>query len=120
VDELGMIRPIAMAEPWIIRGDQVIAVGQSLQQWLKHARRGWQAVKQQQDRGILRPGLPVENGEAIDLHAAIKRRIVHKILLWIVLSEPDTSLEPAGQAKALRQREMVVVWLLCASILLRI
>jgi hypothetical protein len=44
----------------------------------------------------LRPGLPVENGEAIDLHAAIKRRIVHKILLWIVLSEPDTSPEPAG------------------------
>src|SRR5437588_9049696 len=45
VRELGMIRPIAMAETRIIRGDQVIPVGQALQKRLIHPRRGWQAVK---------------------------------------------------------------------------
>src|SRR5260370_6581357 len=52
VRELGMIRPIAMAETRIIRSDQVIAVGQALQKRLIHPRRGWQAVKQKQGRGV--------------------------------------------------------------------
>jgi hypothetical protein len=68
-----------MAEPWIIWGNQVIAVGQALQQRLIHPRRGWQAVKQQQDRGVFLPCLSVENGQVIDLYTAIRYRIVHRI-----------------------------------------
>src|ERR1700730_5098917 len=87
VRELGMIRPIAMAETRIIRSDQVIAVGQALQQRLIHPRRGWQAVKQKQGRGVFRPCLPVENGQVVDLHGAIRHCGVHKLLLLLVLSQ---------------------------------
>ena len=55
VRELCRIRPIAMAETRIIRGDQVIPVGQALQKRLIHPRRGWQAVKQKQGRGVFGP-----------------------------------------------------------------
>ena len=119
VGELCRIRPIAMAKPRIIRGDQVIAVGQALQQRLIHPRRGGQAVKQQQGRGVFRPGFPVENGQAVDLYGAIKRRVVHEDSPLDGL-EPELSLEPAVREKALRRQEMVVVWLPCASILFRI
>src|SRR5260370_31353148 len=100
VRELGMIRPIAMAETRIIRSDQVIAVGQALQKRLIHPRRGWQAVKQKQGRGVFRPGLPVENGQVVNLHGAIRHRGVHRFLLLLVLTEP--SLEPTVPGKALR------------------
>src|SRR5450755_2855688 len=87
VRECGRIRPIAMAETRIIRGDQVIAVGQALQKRLIHPRRGWQAVKQKQGRGVFGPGLPVENGQVVDLHGAIRHSGVHRFLLLLVLSQ---------------------------------
>ena len=37
-------------------------------------------------QGRLWAGLPVENGQAIDLHSAIRHEGVHRIFLLIVLS----------------------------------
>ena len=44
-------------------------------------------MKQKQGRGVFRPGLPVENGQVVDLHGAIRHRGVHRFLLLLVLSQ---------------------------------
>ena len=38
-------------------------------------------VKQKQGRGVFRTCLPIENGQAIDLHSAIRHRVAHRFLL---------------------------------------
>jgi hypothetical protein len=66
-----------VAEAGVIRRDQVIAIGQPGEKWLKHSRRRRESVQQENRRSIFRAGLSIEDGESIYLNRAIKSRVFH-------------------------------------------
>ena len=82
IDDLGQMiegvmkpgcgRRIAFAEAWIIRRNEMIAVGQQRDQRREHPRGGI-TVQQQDGRRVFRPGLPIEDLQAVDLHRVVGR-----------------------------------------------
>ena len=66
VGESGAIRHVALAEARIVRRDHAVAVGQRRDQVAEHVRGGREAVQQQHDRRVRRPGLAIEDPHAVD------------------------------------------------------
>ena len=66
VERVRLGRPIRIAEPREIRGDDMRAVGEARDEVAKHVARGREAVKQQEFRRVLRAGLAIEDVAAVD------------------------------------------------------
>ena len=61
----------AVAVAGVVRGHQMELVGQGRDQVAEHVRTGGEAVEQEDDGGVLRPRLAVENIQAVDLHGPV-------------------------------------------------
>ena len=61
VREFFRVRPVAVTEARVIGSDKVIAIGKTGEKRLEHSRRRWQAVQQENRRGVFRTRLSVEN-----------------------------------------------------------
>src|SRR5579863_9085697 len=85
VGESFWIRPCAVSEARIIRGNQMIAIGEPGEQWFEHSRRRRKSVQQKKCRGVFRTSLSVEDGKPIDLYRAIKSWVLHGLFLSSVL-----------------------------------
>ena len=85
-----------MAEPGVIWRDQVIAIGQLVEQRLKHPGRGREPVQQQDDRCVYGAGLAIKNRESIHCNVSIVRGLFHCYLDL----EYDFQLHRYSQGKA--------------------
>ena len=65
---------VAQTEPGIIRSDQMIFCREQGNERVKLTRRRREAMQEHDGWGVLRAGFPVENPDAVDLHAMIGRR----------------------------------------------
>ena len=81
VRELLWRRRIAVPEARIVGSDHVKLTGQPREQRLEHARRRRKSVKQQKGRRVFRPGLAVEDREAVHFHGAVRDMLGHRRLL---------------------------------------
>src|SRR3954465_9653345 len=70
-----------MAEPRVVRSDEVIPAGEAGEQRLEHPRRRGQTVQEKERRGVLLPCLSIEDRESIHLDRAILRRMPHGMIL---------------------------------------
>jgi len=66
VDELRGRRSGAVAESWIVRCDQTIAVGQQRDEIAEHMRGGRKSMQQEDRRQVRAAGLPVEDFNVLD------------------------------------------------------
>src|SRR5689334_17523479 len=64
---------MAVTEPRIIRGNEVVMRRETRQQRLVHPRGRRKAMEEQQRRPIRPSGLAIEDGQAIDHYTAIER-----------------------------------------------
>ena len=67
-----MSRHRAVAVAGVVGGDDVVLVRQRRDQVAEHLRAGREAVEQQDRRGVLRPGLAVEDVQVADLHGLVQ------------------------------------------------
>ena len=79
------VRPVAVAKAWVIGRDKVIAIRKPSEERLEHPRRRREPVQEENRRSIFRAGLPVKDGEAIDLHSAINSRVFHGTFLSLAV-----------------------------------
>ena len=71
VRELVVRRHRAVAVAGVVGRDDVVLVRQRRDQVAEHLRAGREAVEQQDRRGVLRPGLAVEDVQVADLHGLV-------------------------------------------------
>ena len=71
VVEFGRGRRVGLAEPDVIRGDHVEAVGQGWDQVAEHVRAGWETVQQHDRGGGWVAGFAIEYAAAIDGRATV-------------------------------------------------
>ena len=81
VSKFFRVRPVAVAEAWVIGRYQVIAVRKPGEEWLEYSRRRGQAVEQEKRWRVFRPGLSLNDGESISLYRAIRSRVLHGTFL---------------------------------------
>ena len=81
IGEFFRVRPVAVPEARIIGRDQMIAIGKPRKERLEHPRRRGKSVQQKNRRRVFRAGLPIKDGEPIDLYRAIKSRVFHRTFL---------------------------------------
>ena len=87
VREFFRVRPVAVPEARVIGRDQVIAIGKPGEERLEHPRRRGKSVQQEKRRRVFRAGLPVKDGEPVDLYRAIKSRVCHGTFLSLDLRQ---------------------------------
>ena len=62
---------IAVSEARVVRRDHVVAIPETGEKRLEHAGGGGKPVKEQDRRPVLRTGLSIEDGQAVDRHGPI-------------------------------------------------
>ena len=85
IREFFRVRPVAVSEARVIGRDKMIAIRKAGEERLEHPRRRRESVQEENRRRIFRAGLPVEDGEPINLDSAIKSRVFHGTVLSLRL-----------------------------------